>query len=188
MAEKAANLGPQLMRMAEKSLVLQILDQSWKDHLLALDHLRQGIGLRAYGQRDPLNEYKREAFDLFETMLDQFRGQVVTVLANLELRQAEPEPAMFQPQQVKMTMIHEDPAMADASGLPPPDEPLPAGMARASGRRPAGGESAPAGMVFNESSGRYIDPQQPESWGRVARNAPCPCGSGKKYKHCHGTN
>jgi preprotein translocase subunit SecA len=169
MAEKAANLGPQLMRMAEKSLLLQILDQTWKDHLLALDHLRQGIGLRAYGQRDPLNEYKREAFELFETMLDHFRLQVVTVLAHLELRQAEPDPAMFAPAPQQMTMVHADPAMADA-GDDPEDGPLPAGMQRAS-RRAAPGS---------------IDPNRPDSWGRVARNAPCPCGSGKKYKHCHG--
>jgi preprotein translocase subunit SecA len=180
MAEKAANLGPQLMRMAEKSLLLQILDQSWKDHLLALDHLRQGIGLRAYGQRDPLNEYKREAFELFEGMLDHFRFQVVTVLANLELRQAEPEPAMFAPPPQQMTMVHADPALMDAGG--DPDEgPLPAGMQRS----PRRGD-APGGLVLNEATGRYIDPAQPDSWGRVARNAPCPCGSGKKYKHCHG--
>src|SRR5260370_6923359 len=69
MAEKSANYGPDLMRMAEKSLLLQLLDQTWKDHLLSLDHLRQGINLRAYGQRDPLNEYKREAFELFDAML-----------------------------------------------------------------------------------------------------------------------
>ena len=180
MAEKAANLGPQLMRMAEKSLLLQILDQSWKDHLLALDHLRQGIGLRAYGQRDPLNEYKREAFELFEAMLDHFRFQVVTVLAQLELRQAEPEPAMFAPQQQQMTMVHADPALMDMGG-DPDQGPPPDGMQRSARRA-----DAPAGLVLNEATGRYIDPTQPDSWGRVARNAPCPCGSGKKYKHCHG--
>src|SRR3546814_5386335 len=79
MAEKAANYGPEMMRFAEKSLLLQILDQSWKDHLLHLDQLRQGIGLRAYGQRDPLNEYKREAFELFEEMLERVRETVTTV-------------------------------------------------------------------------------------------------------------
>ena len=73
--EKAANYGAELMRMVEKSLLLQILDQVWKEHLLHLDHLRQGIHLRAYGQRDPLNEYKREAFDLFEAMLDDLRSR-----------------------------------------------------------------------------------------------------------------
>ena len=95
MAEKTANYGTELMRMAEKSLLLQILDQSWKDHLLSLDHLRQGINLRAYAQRDPLNEYKREAFELFEDMLVALRQQVTSVLSHVELRAAplpEPEP------------------------------------------------------------------------------------------------
>ncbi len=84
MAEKAANCGPELMRMAEKSLLLQLLDQIWKDHLLSLDHLRQGINLRAYAQRDPLNEYKREAFELFEAMLANLRQHVTSVLSHVE--------------------------------------------------------------------------------------------------------
>ncbi|HEX9771216.1 MAG TPA: preprotein translocase subunit SecA, partial [Kiloniellales bacterium] len=92
MAEKAVRFGPQLMRQAEKSLMLQILDQQWKDHLLSLDHLRQGIGLRAYAQRDPLNEYKREAFELFDDMLARFREMVVMTLAHVEIRLAEPPP------------------------------------------------------------------------------------------------
>ncbi|HEX6956357.1 MAG TPA: preprotein translocase subunit SecA, partial [Ferrovibrio sp.] len=86
LAEKAANVGPELMRMAEKSLLLQILDHAWKEHLLSLDHLRQGINLRAYAQRDPLNEYKREAFELFESMLAQLRQQVTSMLCHLEFR------------------------------------------------------------------------------------------------------
>src|SRR5438045_1105810 len=91
MAEKTANYGPELMRMAEKSLLLQLLDQTWKDHLLSLDHLRQGINLRAYAQRDPLNEYKREAFELFEEMLVSLRQQVTSALSHVELR-TEPQP------------------------------------------------------------------------------------------------
>ena len=92
MAEKSANYGPDLMRMAEKSLLLQLLDQTWKDHLLSLDHLRQGINLRAYAQRDPLNEYKREAFELFEAMLVNLRQHVTSVLSHVELR-VQPQPA-----------------------------------------------------------------------------------------------
>src|SRR5271170_4585210 len=97
MAEKTANYGTDLMRMAEKSLLLQLLDQTWKDHLLSLDHLRQGINLRAYAQRDPLNEYKREAFELFEEMLVALRQQVTSVLSHVELRlepPAEPPPVL----------------------------------------------------------------------------------------------
>ena len=118
MAEKAANYGPDVMRMVEKSLLLQILDQIWKEHLLALDHLRQGIGLRAYGQRDPLNEYKREAFDLFEAMLERLREQVTQVLAHIELR-VDPalEPELHQALQPPPQQMHEsrvDPAFAEA--------------------------------------------------------------------------
>ena len=153
MAEKAARFGPDLMRQAEKSLMLQLLDQQWKDHLLSLDHLRQGIGLRAYAQRDPLNEYKREAFELFDAMLSRFREVVTATLAHVELR-AEPAP---------MT--------APAAAMP---EPVPAG---------AEPEAAPA---RRRSAAQTRNPRDPAGWGKIGRNEPCPCGSGKKYKHCHG--
>ena len=91
MAEKAANYGPEVLRMAEKSLLLQILDHQWKEHLMSLDHLRQGINLRAYAQKDPLNEYKREAFNLFDGMLNGLREAVCRALSHLEIRvQATP--------------------------------------------------------------------------------------------------
>src|SRR6266403_452311 len=102
MAEKAANYGPDIMRMAEKSLLLQLLDQTWKDHLLSLDHLRQGINLRAYGQRDPLNEYKREAFELFEAMLANLRQHVTSVLSHVELRVQQGEDAVPEPAEAAM--------------------------------------------------------------------------------------
>ena len=99
MAEKAANTGPELMRAVEKSLVLQILDQNWKEHLLNMDHLRQAVSLRAYAQRDPLNEYKREAFEMFEGMLDRLREQTTAMLSYIEIRgqPAEPAPAPAAP-------------------------------------------------------------------------------------------
>src|SRR5262249_4805258 len=146
-----------IMRQVEKSLLLQLLDQTWKDHLLQLDHLRQGINLRAYAQRDPLNEYKREAFELFETMLGHLRETVTSVLSHVELRIQRPEDALLQPAGAeigargpssRMQEGREDPAFANAGG----------------------GRAAPLPGV---------DPKTP-------RNAPCPCGSGKKYKHCHG--
>jgi preprotein translocase subunit SecA len=132
MAEKAVRLGPDIMRMAEKSLLLQVLDQQWKEHLLELDQLRQGISLRAYAQKDPLNEYKREAFLMFESMLASLRETTSMVLAHVELRTET----------------------ADDSN--------------AAAAKPAANPAAAA-------------PPQ-----KVTRNAPCPCGSGKKYKHCHG--
>ncbi len=151
MAAKAADYGPEVMRMVEKSLLLQILDQAWKEHLLQLDHLRQGIGLRAYAQRDPLNEYKREAFNLFEQMLHDLRERVTSVLSHVELRvgpSEEMSEALTPRGPSEMHESRQDPAFAEAGGQQP------------------AGEAA---------------------WASTPRNSPCPCGSGKKYKHCHGS-
>jgi preprotein translocase subunit SecA len=164
LAEKAANYGPELMRMAEKSLLLQIVDQSWKEHLLHLDHLRQGIGLRAYGQRDPLNEYKTEAFTQFQHMMDRVREAVTSVLCHIELQPTAPESAMFTHHEQQMMEEHESPEAAIG----------------------AGGGGAGAITTVRRRKAEDIDPDDPETWGKVQRNASCPCGSGKKYKHCHG--
>ncbi len=165
MAAKAANLGPELMRFVEKSLLLQILDQVWKEHLLALDHLRQGIGLRAYGQRDPLNEYKSEAFALFNAMLDELKERVTMMLARVELNAEPPAP----PPPPQMREMHPDPVMALAGGD--------------AAYEMAGGGGAVTAMPMRSDS---VDPNDPSTWGNSSRNAACPCGSGKKYKHCHG--
>ncbi|MEO0035257.1 MAG: preprotein translocase subunit, ATPase [Pseudomonadota bacterium] len=149
MTAKEQEYGADTMRMVEKSLLLQILDQVWKDHLLQLDHLRQGISLRAYGQRDPLNEYKREAFNLFEAALDDLREKVTSVLAHVELRVGDPDLG---------------PALTPAAPQAQESHPEPV--------------SAIAPV--------QIDPNDPATWGAVSRNAPCPCGSGRKFKHCHG--
>jgi preprotein translocase subunit SecA len=167
MAEKAAHYGPEVMRNVEKSLLLQLLDQMWKEHLLTLDHLRQGIGLRAYGQRDPLNEYKREAFNLFEDMLVRLRERVTMVLSHVELRFETPADLEPQRRPQEMVETRDDPAFAQPSA------------------RPAA-EAASDVTVRSRRAAAAVDPADPSTWGRVARNAPCPCGSGKKYKHCHG--
>ena len=168
-AQKAAQYGPEVWRQVEKSVLMQLFDQSWKEHLLHLDHLRQGIGLRAYGQKDPLNEYKREAFNLFSDLLTGLRESVVNVLANLQLRM-EPPPM---PEPVQMREVHEDPALASLMASDPNFDPAdPSGGGVATLTRPA---TKPA-----------VDPNNPSTWGKVSRNAPCPCGSGKKFKHCHG--
>ena len=169
MAEKVANYGPDVVRMAEKSLLLQLLDQIWKDHLLSLDHLRHGVGLRAYGQRDPLNEYKRESFNLFEEMYAKFREVVTGVLMHLQIRVEEQEAAIPEPQAPKnIRESRSDPALA-GTGPDPVDT------------GPAGGVT-----VMSRKAAADVDPNNPSTWGKVPRNAPCPCGSGKKYKHCHG--
>jgi len=169
-AARVANVGADLMRIVEKSLLLQIFDAVWKEHLLSLDHLRQGIGLRAYGQRDPLNEYKSEAFNLFNAMLEDLRERTTSVLMRIDIRPDAPPP-MPEPVQV-MDMRHDAPVseLEYADGAPPL---VPAyGSATASAREPLVSAA--------------IDPNDPSSWGSTPRNAPCPCGSGKKYKHCHG--
>ncbi len=160
LAAKAANVGPELMRYIEKSLLLQVLDQVWKEHLLALDYLRQGIGLRAYGQRDPLNEYKSEAFTLFNAMLDELKERVTMLLSRVELSPEAPPEADFQPRQKAMVESH----------------PAPAEIARAPELLGADGALMASAVALAE----------PGLWDNTPRNAPCPCGSGKKYKHCHG--
>ena len=191
MAEKAANYTPAIMRLAEKSILLQLLDQTWKEHLLGLDHLRQGIGLRAYGQKDPLNEYKREAFDLFNAMLEQLRETTTSVMCHLDLEIRDPDELAPRGEHEGIVEGHADPALAGAfSGAEP--EGLHPAAAFAQGPMPrsaalAGAvDEVPPGWTFYEPLGRHLDPEIPETWGKVPRNAACPCGSGKKYKHCHG--
>jgi len=170
MAAKVANYGVEVWRMVEKSLLLQILDQTWKEHLLQLDHLRQGIGLRAYAQRDPLNEYKGEAFELFQQMLAHLRERVTQVLAMVELQtQPTQEELDAQRDRQEMREQHQAPEQQVGGGSVP------------------GAEEAGGTTVATRAAAADVDPAAPATWGRVSRNAPCPCGSGKKYKHCHGT-
>jgi len=169
MAEKVANYGAELIRHAEKSLLLHIVDHSWKEHLLQLDHLRQGINLRAYGQRDPLNEYRREAFDLFEEMLVRVREAVTGTLSQVEF-QMESVPDELLHHQGEMHESREDPAFADGGAMPDASD----------------GDLLVRTPVRSRAPTAAMDPQDPTTWGKVPRNAPCPCGSGRKYKHCHG--
>jgi preprotein translocase subunit SecA len=166
MAAKAANMGPDLMRFIEKSLLIQTLDAVWKEHLYALDHLRQGIGLRAYGQRDPLNEYKSEAFALFNAMLVELKERVTSMLARVELA---PERPVAPPPMIQMMESHADPGSAFSSDL-------------------ALAEPAVAPRVVTAMPNRtpVVDPNDERTWAATPRNATCPCGSGRKYKHCHG--
>jgi preprotein translocase subunit SecA len=163
MAAKAANMGPELMRFIERSLLIQTLDAVWKEHLYALDHLRQGIGLRAYGQRDPLNEYKSEAFALFNSMLVELKERVTGLLARVELAPEQPMPPP--PMMVQMVESHAEPVSALSGELALAE---PRVMSMTPNRTPA------------------VDPHDESTWAGTPRNAMCPCGSGKKYKHCHG--
>jgi preprotein translocase subunit SecA len=167
MAAKAANLGPDLMRFIEKSLLIQTLDAVWKEHLYALDHLRQGIGLRAYGQRDPLNEYKSEAFALFNTLLDELKERITTLLARVEIA-PDGQLAQQQPAARQMVESHAEPVSVLSGG----------GADGDAARALAGVQ------VINRTPA--VDPNDQSTWAGTPRNAACPCGSGKKYKHCHG--
>ena len=167
MTAKRERYGESIWRMIEHSLVLQLLDQAWKDHLLQLDHLRHGINLRAYGQRDPLNEYKREAFEMFQSMLTHLRERVTQSLSLVELQVTNDKGE---------DMSHTLRARSDRAR----SKAIPAMAGSGASSGSGGSEMSP----MRHPPAR--DPGDPATWGRVARNEPCPCGSQKKYKHCHG--
>ena len=159
MAAKVAKYGAEIMRYVEKSVLLQTLDHLWREHLVMLDHLRQVIGFRGYAQRDPLNEYKSEAFQLFDTLLNRLREGVTAQLMRIEIVQAPPAQTELPPMQAH----HINPDTGE-------DELALAAASTAEARVAA--------------ADRKTD--DPSTWGKVGRNEVCPCGSGKKYKHCHG--
>src|SRR3982075_2162875 len=167
MASKAGQWGADVMRYVEKSILLQTLDHLWREHLVMLEHLRQVIGLRGYGQRGPLNEYKAEAFNLFEAMSTNLREAVTSQLMRVEVRTAPPPEDQANLPYMEAHKI--DPSTGE-------DE---LALARAGAETLVRhGITAAAAVERN--------PNDPTSWGKVGRNEACPCGSGKKYKHCHG--
>ncbi len=167
-AARASKIGSEDMRMIEKAVLLQTLDHLWREHLIMLEHLRQVVGLRGYGQRDPLNEYKTEGFTLFESMLTKLRENVVGQLMRVELAENMPT-ELLDEDLPEMEAMHINPMTGE-------DDMMAAEAALTDGRQ----QPTMRRQAVN------IDPDDPETWGKVPRNAPCPCGSGKKYKHCHG--
>ena len=158
-AAKNAAIPESIIRLVEKSIMLQTLDQLWKDHIATLDLMRHTIVLRAYGQKDPLNEYKREAFNMFSDMLDVLKERVTTIICRTTIQQGSDQDVKEQEQRrqnLKMEAVHESP-----DGRPQP--------------------VAPENRTVSPSTAT----EHPE-WKNISRNSPCPCGSGKKYKHCHG--
>jgi preprotein translocase subunit SecA len=152
MARKAVEFGPENMRMIEKQILLETIDSKWREHLLTLEHLRSVVGFRSYAQRDPLNEYKSEAFQLFQNLLDGLRERVTQLLAHVRMRSAEEQRAIMEEMARRQAAI----AAAAQSVDPTPAEP----------------------GAFDENNRA--------TWGNPGRNEACPCGSGKKFKHCHG--
>ena len=158
--DKLAQYGSEVMNHLEKAITLQVLDSHWKDHLASMDHLRQGIGLRGYAQKDPKQEYKREAFEMFTSMLERIKHEITTLLARVQLREeselAEME-ANMQQQQQQQAMEFNHP---DVNTTP---------------------EDRQQAAEADESHTPYVRQEK-----KIGRNEPCPCGSGKKYKQCHG--
>jgi preprotein translocase subunit SecA len=173
-ARKAAQFGPQIMRQIERAVLLQTLDGLWREHLVTLEHLRQVIGLRGYGQRDPLNEYKGESFTLFEQMLARLREAVAGQLMHVELAKQDEAPPLEGAELPPMEAHHVDPTTGE-------DE----FALEAASAGPAGG-AATAAPRARKAAASAVNPADPNTWGKVQRNALCPCGSGKKFKHCHG--
>jgi preprotein translocase subunit SecA len=172
-ARKAAKFGSETMRQLERAVLLQTLDNLWREHLVTLEHLRQVIGLRGYGQRDPLNEFKSESFTLFEQMLARLREAVTGQIMHAEIAKESDAPSLDITDLPPMEAHHIDPTTGeDEFAL---EEAQPAS---------APGGAAP--LRTRKAAAPAQDPSDPSTWGKVQRNAPCPCGSGKKYKHCHG--
>ncbi|MBU2572294.1 MAG: preprotein translocase subunit SecA [Gammaproteobacteria bacterium] len=159
--EKELKIEPKVLRHFEKSVMLQVLDNSWKEHLAAMDHLRQGIHFRGYAQKDPKQEYKREAFEMFTSLLDHIKYEVIGILAKVQVTQEEDVQAIDEMRQAPKEMHYEH-AEAEPIAAPVEDAPL------------------------------LMEPEKPvdqpfvRNERKVGRNDPCPCGSGKKYKQCHG--
>jgi preprotein translocase subunit SecA len=162
------------MRAVEKQVLLQTIDQNWREHLVTLEHLRSVVGFRGYAQRDPLNEYKSEGFQLFEGLLNRLRSEVTRLLAHVQVMTQDEQQAMIAEMQARAQAQAEAQATVQQGALA-------AAQASVQSRVPemAGGGAAPAYAAG-------IDPADPGTWGASGRNDPCPCGSGKKYKHCHG--
>ena len=158
---KETNLGPDLTRQLEKFVLLQVLDEHWRDHLNELIMLRSGIGLRSYGQRDPLVEYKAESFNLFQAMMDNLERSTVSLFFRAELA---PPPERKDPDLDKMQTSHQEMSAYEQ------------------GTAPKAGKAGPAPRADSPAGARPVQREEP----KVGRNDPCPCGSGKKYKKCCG--
>ncbi len=165
-AEREQLLSSEQMRQIEKSILLRTVDEQWREHLTHLDHLKNVIHLRGYGQRDPLNEYKVEAFSLFEKLRGELAASVTRWLMTVEIQFAPPPP----PEPTNFFEVHVDPLTGENERSP-----------QASALTFAGD----VGLLADARAGADVA-SLPEGWQRTGRNAACPCGSGKKFKHCHG--
>ena len=168
MAKRSADIGPETMRQLERTVLLQSIDSHWKEHLSQLDHLRQVIQLRAYGQRNPLDEFKTESFSMFEAMLTNTRENVAILLSHIEIRREEDVPSLAEPDRKRMNENHSGGSVSTSSG------------------NSGDWKNTPRNADCPCGSGKKYKHRHGQVMPKVGRNDQCPCGSGKKYKHCHG--
>jgi preprotein translocase subunit SecA len=180
--QKEAGVGPQVMRYIEKEVMLRTLDQHWREHLAAMDYMRQGIFLRSYAQKNPKQEYKREAFELFSAMLDRIKFDTITTVSKIQVRSQE---------EIEREELERQQRLARALQLQHAEAVSP--IQAAPGREEAAVPSGPGFGGFGAVDGAPLEPDPRAAampfvreMPKVGRNEACPCGSGKKYKHCHG--
>ena len=182
--EKEKQFGPELMRWLERRIILDVVDSQWKDHLLSLDHLKEGIGLRGYGQKDPLVEFKKEGFVLFEDMMARIDNETIRYLYHIQLQQGEPpqvrEPRRQPPRQPPSAAAAAVASAAARASEEPANLP---GFAREMERRQ---QRQQQNLQYQTGPAQAEAPKPVRAGAKVGRNDPCPCGSGKKYKKCHG--
>jgi len=186
-AEKEKQFSPDLLRWLERRIILDVVDTQWKDHLLSLDHLKEGIGLRGYGQKDPLVEFKKEAFILFEDMMARIDNETIRYLFHVQIQQGEPPQQQVQERPVARPQIHSAAAAVASAAArveEAPAQKLP-DFARALERKQ---ERQQKDLQYQTGAAQAEAPKPVRAGAKVGRNDPCPCGSGKKYKKCHGAN
>ena len=187
-AEKEKQFGSELLRWLERRIILDVVDTQWKDHLLSLDHLREGIGLRGYGQKDPLVEFKKEAFVLFEDMMARIDNETIRYLFHVQIQQGPPPQPQQPPQPVARQAAPSAGAAAAVASAAARAEEVPQRLpdfARALERKQ---ERQQRDLQYQTGPAQAEAPKPVRAGAKVGRNDPCPCGSGKKYKKCHGAN
>jgi preprotein translocase subunit SecA len=187
---KLAEFGEDNARKIEKAILLQTIDREWREHLQQLDHLRSVVGLRGVGQRDPLNEFKTEAFSLFQTLLDGLRRDVTRSLFHVQIRQPEAPKVDIEEAKRLIAELQKrgqlDPAKLKEVHIDATTGENDAGHGGPEAPRRGYGQAAGSNTLRTQRLSKEVRADDPSTWGRVSRNAPCPCGSGKKFKHCHG--
>jgi preprotein translocase subunit SecA len=203
--EKEKQFGADLMRWLERRIILDVVDSQWKDHLLSLDHLKEGIGLRGYAQKDPIVEFKKEAFVLFEDMMARIDNETIRYLYHIQIQQAERPPDEMQtlpeaqgggPQGGRPATPRTAPAgprqsgaaAAVASAAARAGEPLPQRLPDVARQLDRKQQRQQKDLQYQTGAAQAEPPKPVRAAAKVGRNDPCPCGSGKKYKKCHGIN